>query len=872
MRLSNRLALALVLLVAVLTPLAFTQLAQASAEDDRLAVSVVGDGSTAGNTTVPVTLRLIDGEGGLLDHIAFPTESDGDQHAFTLGFDRDQQGAVQQSADRESVTIGGYDAEPGVNDINGTPAPEVLRVVGDVDADGNVDTSTSLAGAFSERHIRGAVTDSGDRFWVGGHGGDSAEEFGAGVLTVERGGDTPTRIATGSGQLNNSRVPGIHAGQLYVSSDRADYDGVNQVGTGLPTDQGAAQTLIAGAPSGLGIAHDFAFTGDELYVAYTDGTGGLAKYRNEGGSWEFVDSVAGPYWGLTARPAGDGAVIYAVKGAGPDNEVVRLLDNGGDDAFAADETTIDRAGAGYAFRGIDFAPGFTPGDDPVQPGEPVPDIDWDVRVAGGTGPALGAVHGADTNPIATGTVTDPEGESVSLSVASSAPDVVTDDDIDVSVASDGSFVLDADSSGPGSAQIILTAETDDGRVTTSRLDYRVSDPLPDDRAFAHHGMSDASAAYDAGDGHRFVADDDSNEIRLFGPTFGEAVAEFDFSGDVTPVQAGQAWDLEGAARMGDTIYWHGSLGNTRSGNVRLDRDIVLATTVTGRGADAQLEFAGYTRGIRDALVEWDREDGHGHGADAFGFAAATQDGVSAEGPNALNAEGAAIAPDDTTLWLGMRSPLTPIPDGDQALIVEVENIADVVAGAEAEIGQVIELDLGGRAIRDMKRTDDGDYLIIAGSADDEGNFAIFGWDGVRGSEPVQAEQLPVLEGWDGSYESSGDVPSLADGVEIWLIQDVGTVDIYGDGTEAQDLPAAEFRKFPSHPYTLDFAGEFGVVDDDEDSAAIEPPDPDSVGTEGEAVTAGHLPRTGALIGFWLLVFALVALGAGKASLRLARRY
>src|SRR5699024_169422 len=51
------------------------------------------------------------------------------------------------------------------------------------------------------------------------------------------------------------------------------------------------------------------------------------------------------------------------------------------------------------------------------------------------------------------------------------------------------------------------------------------------------------------------------------------------------------------------------------------------------------------------------------------------------------------------------------------------------------------------------------------------------------------------------------VESLPDGTTIRVIQDVGTLDLYGTGDEAQDL-AREYAKFVSHDYVLDFDGAF----------------------------------------------------------------
>lgn len=780
---------------------------------DRLALSVVGDGATTGNVAVPVALRLLDGDGLVSGTVPLPTTATGDQHALTLGADRDQQGALQQSADHRFVTLAGYDAAPGTADVNATTAPGVLRVVARVAEDGTVDTSTTLADGFSARHVRGAVTDDGSTVWVGGHGGDAPTTKG-GVLTLPLGGDAPTAVTTGSSNLDNGRVPVLHDGQLYVSSDRSGFSGVNRVGTGTPTTPSTLE-LVAAAPAGADVAHDFTFVGEDLlYVAFTEGTGqGLAKYVRDGAGWQHVGTYPGAFWGVTGRVAGDDVVLYAVRGASQGNEAVRLVDQGDTTVDVVDEETIARAGLGEAFRGVAFAPGFVPGDGPVDTGSEKPGIAWDVRVASGSGNVLSAVVGDPTNPVATGTVGDPLGEDVTLTATSGDTAVVSDDAVTVTVAPDGAFSVAAVPTAAGRAPITLTATTADGRTSTAVLDYWVSTALSDPTATTHVGMSDASAAYDVGDGYFVAGDDDSNQIRLYAPEGGEPVAEFDFHDQVPagdPSRPADAWDLEAAARVDDVIYWVGSLGNTNSGNVRLARDVVVATRVVGSGAGATLELVGSTHGVRQALVDWDVSDAHGLGADAFGFDVATQPGWSARGPHSLNVEGAAIAPDGTTLWLAFRSPIITGTDGvDRATIVGVRDIAAVVTGdAPIVIGDPVLLDLDGLAYRDMERTDDGQYLILAGGSDEEGGFAVFGWSGDPADAPVRSAADPVLAGWDGSYEAIVSAPSLADGTVVRLLKDSGTVDVYGTGTVAQDLPSTELKKFVGHDVDLSFGALF----------------------------------------------------------------
>lgn len=73
---------------------------------------------------------------------------------------------------------------------------------------------------------------------------------------------------------------------------------------------------------------------------------------------------------------------------------------------------------------------------------------------------------------------------------------------------------------------------------------------------------------------------------------------------------------------------------------------------------------------------------------------------------------------------------------------------------------------------------------------------------------MQSDTTVALDGWPGSYEAIIAAADLQDGTQVRIGLDVETVDIYGDGSETQDLPGAEFRKFAVQTLTLDFDGAF----------------------------------------------------------------
>ncbi|MFF3610832.1 hypothetical protein [Streptomyces sp. NPDC002580] len=340
----------------------------------------------------------------------------------------------------------------------------------------------------------------------------------------------------------------------------------------------------------------------------------------------------------------------------------------------------------------------------------------------------------------------------------------------------------------------------DGKTATKTLHYAASaavQPASDSRYFT--GSSDASAAVDAGDGYTVVADDESNTLRLYDrSTSGAPVKTWDLA---SKIGASKEVDIEGATRVGNTIYWTGSLGNNKDGEYKADRNTVFTTTVAGSGASTVLTYGRSYRKLRDNLVAWDEANG-----DRYGFAAGTEDGRTPKEIDGFNVEALEFAPGSTTTaYLGFRAPLAPAVTGGKALVVPVTNFDKVMgSGTAATFGTPIELDLGGLAIRDIRKNASDQYLIVAGSwaADDNSDpYALFSWDGVAGHAPVKRLDLPTSD--PGGWEAIVDVPDLTvPGARAQLITDDGSADLYGDGTEAKDLTHAEWKKSRATWFTV----------------------------------------------------------------------
>ncbi|MFC4957962.1 DUF3616 domain-containing protein [Streptomyces mauvecolor] len=415
---------------------------------------------------------------------------------------------------------------------------------------------------------------------------------------------------------------------------------------------------------------------------------------------------------------------------------------------------------------------------------------------------LSGAVGATGDPVVTVTVGQSGADASALTVAASAsskPSVAGTGDVSVSGSGAGRR-LSVAAHGRGYTDLTIKVTGLGGKTATKTLHYAASAAVQnaaDTRYFT--GSSDASAAVDVGGGYVVVADDESNTLRMYDRSAsGAPVKTWDFS---SQLGVSKEIDIEGAARVGNTIYWTGSLGNNKDGEYKADRNTVFTTTVTGSGASTQLALGGSYKKLRDDLVAWDHA-----GGDRYGFTAATASGQVPKQIDGFNVEGLEFAPGSTTTaYIGFRAPLVPPKAGGRALIVPVTNFDKVVgSGAKAVMGTPIELDLGGLSIRDIRKNAADQYLIVAGSwaADDNSDpYAVYSWDGVAGHAPVKRADLPT--GDPGGWEAVVDVPDLNQaGARAQFITDDGSADLYGDGTEAKDLTHPEWKKSRATWFTV----------------------------------------------------------------------
>jgi hypothetical protein len=301
--------------------------------------------------------------GALVKSTAMPTVASGSNHRLIASGVASSEGLITRSVDGHFVVLTGYDsALGGTTGVAASTSVTVPRVVGRLDATGEVDTSTALTDFASGNNPRGVATTDGTNLWVSG-AVDS-------VHFTTLGSSTSVQLST---TVTNLRGVGIFGSQLFVSDSSGSAVRLGAVGVGLPTTGGQAITNLPGfATTGSPYAFFFADLDgnpgiDTLYVA-DDGasgsSGGLTKYSLVSGSWTATGTVgatADAYRGVTGIVNGSNVTLYAVRKGGTTaaggGELDALVDSSGfGGTFTASPTMLATAATNTAFRGVALAP------------------------------------------------------------------------------------------------------------------------------------------------------------------------------------------------------------------------------------------------------------------------------------------------------------------------------------------------------------------------------------------------------------------------------------------------------------------------------------------------------------------------------------
>lgn len=728
--------------------------------------------------------------GGLAATLALPTSASGSNKPLVDGGSTASDGLLTLSENRECLTTVGYDTGVGVEKVAETKASTVPRTVAVVNAAGGIDTTTALSNFANENNARSATSDKCKALWVGGNGTKTT----GGTVAATLGGSTGTQL---SETTTNLRQVEVVKGQLYASADptKAGAVTIAKIGSGLPTTKPQTATNLAfeKAPE-QPYGYSFLTLGlgsepDTLYVA-DNARGAVVKYGLSAGKWVEHGSVLIPeVTGVTANDVNGAVTIYATSAAATSNgtagkagTLYRISDvSGVNGTLSGIPVEIATAPANEAFRGVAFAPGTVIGSGGTPPPAPT------ITAAENT---LPAAIGDATNRTMPITVADSgySPSELTVTVSSSKESVAPVSGIAVS-GSGSERTLSVTPGAVGVSKLTITVEAPNGVFTSTQLTYGVSEYQGDASDRYYSGAADAGGSVDVGGGYMLVVGDGSNLIRLYRErSSGPAVKTFDFTGELP--SGSTEINAHSIARAGNTVYVLGSMANTNGGEAKPARDTLFAATITGSGASTELAYLGSYTHLREDLVEWDEANGN-----PLGLAASAAAGHAGENASGFKIEGLEFLPGSSSeAYVAFRAPLETPGEGaghrNLALVIPITNFSSLPTGGpgtKAGFGSPLEWNLGGLSIRQIRRNADGEYLIVAGTADSSDTlYQLWGWDGEPEDEPVllNASLPPAAEGVWNTITSTPD--PIVNGGSAEILQDDAKTIWYGTGTKSAE--------------------------------------------------------------------------------------
>ena len=261
------------------------------------------------------------------------------------------------STNKRHLLLTGYDAATGTSDVRSYSISGASRILGIVDALGNVNTSIYTNSAYTSG-LYMAVGDS-NGVWLTGNSN------GIRYLSL----DNPTSKPTIASTPTTSRSIGIFGDQLYALSTNVTGSRFMKIGTGLPTTSGQTYTNVPGLPTSGGSYRQFVFLdtdatpGTDVLYFTDDVAGTINKYslNTVSGSWVSRGSysITGTGTNVTALTGKyddeeDQVVLYTTT----PNRVLQVIDTAINTATisASQLTVVTNATSNTEFRGVAFAP------------------------------------------------------------------------------------------------------------------------------------------------------------------------------------------------------------------------------------------------------------------------------------------------------------------------------------------------------------------------------------------------------------------------------------------------------------------------------------------------------------------------------------
>jgi hypothetical protein len=323
--------------------------------------------------------------GTLVQSIALPTSDNGSTHALTVSGTILGDGILNNTADGRYLLVPGYDIPLGA-----ASATTAARVIGRVDSNGNVDTTTALTeSATGANNLRNAASADGYGIWNVGSSASQNLQFatigtvGAPVTVSNTINGTGTTTGLNSVWISNNTTSGSPApGSMFVSGGASGIDGVQSLSGNLPPTSGQTITNNLGFPTTgtpFPQARQFIFSPDGLTIYVADSRtgpnstpagffGGLQVWKSHSGTFGVSgnpDYVITPdanqdegLLGFRADFSGANPTFYAVTaeagGIGAPNKLLKIVDMGS--AATSTVQVLVTAPANENFTGAALAP------------------------------------------------------------------------------------------------------------------------------------------------------------------------------------------------------------------------------------------------------------------------------------------------------------------------------------------------------------------------------------------------------------------------------------------------------------------------------------------------------------------------------------
>jgi hypothetical protein len=418
-------------------------------------------------------------------------------------------------------------------------------------------------------------------------------------------------------------------------------------------------------------------------------------------------------------------------------------------------------------------------------------------------------------PYVSGVIDDPTDPAATLGIVIDVKEnnnPVSSDDYTLSAHSDNLLIVHDDKiiitkengkatikiipSGFGYSNITVTATR--GKNSSDLVINYASSAAADfpSNTFWHTGASDASAVIALDSDYMVVGDDEINSLFVYRRyQSGLPVAAFNYTDLLGLPDQGKEVDCEMGTRSlknPERTYWMGSMSNGgKNYKEEPNRNCLFQTNITGTGAATKFTYKGNYQDLRRQLIKW----GNSYG---YKFSSAAASGETSKKIDGFNVEGFVFGPDSTTMYIGFRAPIVPVTNRTNALIAPVQNFEawfnDGHPISDPNIGAPIELNLGGRGIRDFIHLNNGSYIIIAGNSDEILNAALYTWTGNVTDKPLLVNTMDVyaLKIESGlEIDSSGQFSG-----KVQVISDNGSNIFYNDDVSTKFLNTC-FRKFRS---------------------------------------------------------------------------